>query len=67
MVKDGQSSLIFSKVKLAPYPVKTLPTLELLAVYLGFCNVKTLIEDDNFQSEVENVTLVTVRLRCLGS
>ena len=59
VVKDGHSSLIFSKVKLAPFPVKTLPTLELLAVYLGFCNVKTLIEDDNFQSEVENVTLVT--------
>ena len=33
--------------------------LELLAVYLGFCNVKTLIEDDYFHSEVENVTLVT--------
>ena len=58
-VQNEKSDLIFSKQKLAPNPSKTLPTLELLAVYLGFCNVQTLVEDINFGGTVNKVTFVT--------
>ena len=58
-VQNEKSNLIFSKQKLAPNSSKTLPTLELLAVYLGFCNVQTLVEDINFGGTVDNVIFVT--------
>ena len=36
IVQNGQSNLIFSKVKVAPLSSKTLPVLELLSVFLAF-------------------------------
>ena len=58
-VEKGKSSLVFSKVKLAPFPSKTLPSLELLAVYLGFQCVKTIITDVNFKVEVEELCFLS--------
>ena len=36
MVQNGNSHLIFSKVKVAPLRSRTLPVLELLSVFLAF-------------------------------
>ena len=53
VVQDGQSHLIFSKVKVAPLKTKTLPTLELLSVFLAFKGLFTLLR--NFSNIIKNV------------
>ena len=67
-IQKDASNLIFSKTKLAPKFQRTLPSLELLAVYLGLQNVITLVSDQNFKATVNKIilSLLTVRLHSLG-
>ena len=55
LVQNGKSNLLFSKCKLAPEPTKTLPSLELLAVYLAFKCVKSIILNTNFPFNISCV------------
>jgi len=57
-IQNNQSNLLFSKVKLAPKPTRTLPSLELLASYLAIQCVNTIVSDQNFQNiKVNNVSI----------
>ena len=49
-LNNGCSNLIFSKVKIAPTVRRTLPSLELLAVHLGFKCAKEIISNENFSN-----------------
>ena len=44
VVQNGRSSLLFSKVKVAPIKQRTLPTLELLAAQLSLKCLETILE-----------------------
>ena len=58
-VQNNKSSLLFSKSKLTPYPSKTLPSLELLAIYLAVqCSV-TLLANKNFPVSISHITFLT--------
>ena len=65
-IQNDASNLIFSKTKLAPKFQRTLPSLELLAVYLGLQNVITLVSDQNFKATVNKITFVTDSLVALS-
>ena len=43
-VQNARASILFSKAKVAPMKPKTLPTLELLGVYLAVKSLPTLTE-----------------------
>ena len=55
-VQDGKSSLIFAKAKVAPMMSKSLPTLELLSVFLAVKCLPTLL-DAYSQGMIHNVTI----------
>ena len=55
-VQDGKSSLIFAKAKVAPMKSKSLPTLELLSVFLAVKCLPTLL-DAYSQGMIHNVTI----------
>ena len=61
--QGNESNLIFSKSKLAPFPSKTLPTLELMAVYLSVKLVVNCI--DYFKCGVKKVIIYTDSQVCL--
>lgn len=58
-VQGMRSSLIFSKFKLSPVPSKTLPSLELLAIFLAIKCTINILSDLNFNIPVKNITLLT--------
>ena len=58
-VIQNNCSKLFSKLKLAPCPSKTLPSLELLAVYLGFQSILTITTDVNFTVSIDNITFLS--------
>ena len=53
MVQNGNSHLIFSKVKVAPLKSRTLPVLELLSVFLAFKCLHQILK--NFSKFTSNV------------
>ena len=55
-VQEGKSSLIFSKAKVAPMKPKSLPTLELLSVFLAIKCLPTLLNTYS-QGMIHNITL----------
>ena len=59
-VSNGLSSLIFSKVKIAPIQKKSLPSLELLAVHLGFKCLNEIVSNENFSDiKIKSVKFLT--------
>ena len=58
-VQGSRSNLFFSKYKLAPKPDKSLPSLELLAIYLALCCMSSIISNKNFHSQVMSITILT--------
>ena len=58
-VQGLNSQLLFSKFKLAPIPQKTLPSLELLAMYLSMQCVINIIFNSNFNLKTNNITFLT--------
>ena len=58
VIQNGRSSLLFSKSKLPPEPSKTLPSLELLAAYMGLKCVQTIVSNVNFNLDIKDVKFV---------
>ena len=58
-LQEGSANLVFSKFKLAPQPPKTLPSLELLALYLAMHCVDTYISDKNNHLNISKFTFLT--------
>ena len=58
-IQNGKSKLLFSKFKLVPIPTKTLPTLELLAIFLAVKCTLTLVSNVNFHIPVKDITFLT--------
>ena len=58
-LQGGVSNLVFSKFKLAPQPAKTLPSLELLALYLAMQCVNTYISNINNNLNINNITFLS--------
>ena len=55
-VQDGKSSLVFANAKVAPVKSKSLPTLELLSVFLAIKCLPTLL-DAYSQGMIHNITI----------
>ena len=58
-IQGNKSSLFFSKFKLAPMASKTLPSLELLAVYLAMQCLLNIMSNVNFNLKVSGITFLT--------
>lgn len=58
-LQDNISNLLFSKFKLTPVPPKTLPSLELLAIYLAVQCTLNIITNGNFHIPIKNITFLT--------
>ena len=58
-VQNGKSFLLFSKSKLAPIPAKTLPTLELLAIFLGFNCIKTITSSKVLGASINKIIFLS--------
>ena len=58
-IQGNNSNFLFSKVKVTPIIKRTLPSLELLAIYLGFKCLGTILNDKNFNLPVTEIQFVT--------
>ena len=54
-LQDNNTNLVFSKFKLSPQPHKTLPTLELLAMFLAMQCIMTYFSNVNCHLKVKNI------------
>ena len=59
VLQGNKSKLLFSKFKLAPMPSKTLPSLELLAIYLALQCTINIVTSNNFNLHVRDITILT--------
>ncbi|KAG1713941.1 hypothetical protein GQR58_002015 [Nymphon striatum] len=58
-VQNNNSNFLFSKIKISPLKTKTLPTLELLSVYLALKCIKSIIKDPNFNVQISELNIFT--------
>ena len=66
-IQNNQINLMFSKVKIAPLQTKTLPSLELLASYLSFKCLDSLVENEHFSRDLINKVTLLVDSQCVLS
>ena len=61
VLQGNKSNLLFSKFKLAPMPSKTLPSLELLAIYLALQCTINIVTSNNFNLHVRDITILIAK------
>ena len=59
MYTNSEANLVFTKTKVTPRSKKTLPSLQLLALFLAIQCIVTMVKEKKFHVTIRNLTFLT--------